>query len=123
MAFSAKKFNKQDLFEFKPPAGYEYKKLYEAVEIYKGLNPDSTDAPCFMVRALYINKKSKFGESPTIATNGFYINLPKHQLDTVKEIMSDEEAIDAINRGAVGIEIYDYVKEGKTYQSVRWVDI
>lgn len=113
MAFTISKFNRTKLFDFTAPEGFEYKSLEQAKEI----------KDVFPVRAVYINTKSKFGDAPVMATDDFFINLPKHQLESVKSIMADSEAVHAINAGFVAIQIYDYEKDGKTYQGVNWKDV
>lgn len=110
MPFNFNSLNKGKLFDFVPNANMEYKNLLHAKEIANG----------FKVLACYINKKSKYGDSPVVATENFFINLPKWQLDNVKAIMANQDAIKAINEGKVFIEIYDYEKGGKKYQGVNW---
>lgn len=125
MAFSVKKFNARK-FDMSPAKDTPYMKLSEL---------DATDAP-FIVGALYVNKKSKFGASPVAAIVGVdeatgesgiaaLVNLPKFQLDAVESMIEDEEAVAAINAGKVGFTIREYYSE--TYAvncySAEWVDL
>lgn len=75
------------------------------------------------VNALYINKKSKFGDSPVIVTDNELVNAPGHMLDTVLEILVDGESLSLINGGYVGFKIYAYTNEYGEHFGVEWVDI
>ena len=79
----------------------------------------------YRVRAIYINRKSKFGESPVIALDNCLINLPQHTMEQVEGILSNDEAIAGINNGECGIKIYQYnsTKYNKVCYSVEWVNI
>ena len=83
------------------------------------LNPDSV----YTVRMLYINKKSKYGDAPCAVLDGNIVNLPKHALDTVLDIINCAEAVEAINNGKFGIKSVSYEKDGKTLYAPEWVDI
>lgn len=81
----------------------------------------------YRVRALYINKKSRYGDSPVAVIDEgekmFRVNMPKFFTDTINQMLLDEEAITAINNGAFGFNIYPYDKDGRTCFSVNWIDI
>ena len=76
------------------------------------------------VRAIYINTKSKFG-APIVATENELINLPSYMLNECKAIIEDQDDVDAINAGKVGIVFEEF--EDKTFHKkcigVRWVDL
>lgn len=87
-------------------------------------NPKSKNGNRYTVRGFYINRKSKFGEAPVAVLDNEYCNLPKHLLDSVTDICGDPEAVEAVNAGKFGMEIYTYTsKEGNTCYSVTWVDL
>lgn len=113
----ANKYNKVNLFDFTIPKDFEYRSLHDL------FNDNGKDC-VYEVRALYINKKSKFGESPIVATNQYLVNLPKHMTDTVKEMMRDEEFVNAVNSGTIGFTIYTYETKNRAElcYSVNWVD-
>lgn len=105
--------SKGNAFTFKIPTGAEFKSV-----------KDLTVGTTYTARLLYINKKSKFGEAPVVATDDSIINLPKHLLDDVKGMISNPEAVDAINEGRVGFVPYEYEsKKYGTCYSIKWVDI
>lgn len=60
------------------------------------------------VKAVFINKKAKFGERPVLVTPSFKMNLPAHLLDDVKEILDDAEAIRLINEGLCNFIVSTY---------------
>lgn len=114
----ANKYNKSNIFNFKAPKDFEYWSLHDL------FNNNGKDC-VYEIKAMYINKKSKFGESPIIATTDCFVNLPSHLTDTVKEMMRDTEVVDAVNSGHLGFQIYTYEtknRKGLCY-SVNWVDL
>lgn len=108
------RFNKG--FRFNPlnTEGYEYRKLGELYEEY-GKDKE------YPVRALYVNE-TKYGESAVAATDGFFINLPSHTVNDVREIIEDDELVQMINEGRVTITIYEYYshKYDGTFYGIRW---
>lgn len=111
----ASKYNHSKKFEFEIPKDFVYMSLHD---LYNNNGSDFV----YDIRAIYINKKSKFGESPVVATSNELVNLPKHLTDTVKEMLTDSEVIDAINNHVFGFTIYTYMNGENVYYSVNWVD-
>ena len=112
----ATKFNKGNKFTFKPVDDAQYVSL----EDLYNKNPEQIHD----VKALYINTKSKFGDAPCVAIDPVIIvNLPKHLLETVKEMINDEECVDAINNNEVKFKIYSYKGStfNKTCYGVKWL--
>lgn len=84
---------------------------------------DLKEQTVYPVEALFINTKSKFGESGVILSGDKLVNLPQHLTPTIKEMRSDEELTDDINAGLFGFTVYSYSgRNGKGY-SVNWCDI
>ena len=109
--------NKMNVFSFQIPKDFEYRSL---IDLFNNNGKDHV----YKVRAVYINKKSRFGESPVFATDDCLVNLPQHLTDVAREIMRDEETVNAINDGKFGFTIYPYVtnnRKGICY-SVNWID-
>ena len=112
----ATKFNKGNKFTFKPADDAQYVSL----EVLYNKNPDQIHD----VKALYINTKSKFGDAPCVAIDPVIIvNLPKHLLETVKEMINDAECVQAINNNEVKFKIYSYRDNtfNKTCYGVEWL--
>ncbi len=112
----ATKFNKGNKFTFKPADDAQYVSL----EVLYNKNPDQIHD----VKALYINTKSKFGDAPCVAIDPVIIvNLPKHLLETVKEMINDAECVQAINNNEVKFKIYSYKDNtfNKTCYGVEWL--
>lgn len=118
MRFS-EKYNKGGLFLINTK-DFEYKSLEELFE-ESGLN----ESVIYILRAIYINTKGKFGNAPVFATDEYLVNIPKHLTDTCIDILSDGESVALINAGAVGFTIYKYTDStfGKTCYGVKFVDI
>lgn len=102
--------NNVNRFDFVQAKNVEYKKLSDLYE---------DNVKQLKINSLFINTKGKFGESPVATADGFNINLPTHLLETVKEMIQDEDVIELANQGNLGIEIYQYEtkKWGKNYSS------
>ena len=116
----SKKFNTEKLFNIETE-DFEYMSLEDlakATESYE-------EPPVFVIRGVYINRKSLYDPAPVIALDDYYVNLPSHLLPACEEMLHDRLAIDAINAGACGFRIEKYFQ--KRYQrecySVEWVDI
>ena len=81
----------------------------------------------YLLRALFINSKSRFGDAPVAVVgegdNMVKVNLPRFMLDTVKQMLLDDEFIEAVNNKTVGLNIYPYDKDGRTCFSVSWLDV
>lgn len=75
------------------------------------------------INGLYVHK-SPLGDSAVVidAENKKLVNLPSHLGETVREILQDREAIEAIKQGKVGYSIYKYDSHGKTCYSIMFVD-
>lgn len=79
----------------------------------------------FVIRAIYLNNKSKFGTAPLVITDGAKVNFPRHMLDVCNDILADMDAIDAINNGAAGFTVYTYVDatSGRTCYSANFCNV
>lgn len=76
------------------------------------------------VNGLYCHK-SQLGDSPVIidAAAKQLVNLGSFMGETVREILADSEAVEAIKSGKVGYTIYEYESHGKKCYNVNFVDI
>lgn len=99
----ANRFNKGRKFDV-DTSNFEYESL---ADLFNANGKDKV----YPLTAIYINTKSKFGDAPVFATDTCFVNVPSHMLDTAKEILSDDDAIDDINKGRVGFTIYPYTAE------------
>jgi hypothetical protein len=114
----ASKFNK-DVRKFTlDTEGFEY---YNLSDLYENNGADEV-YPLF---GFYINKKGNYGDAPVAYTDEYFVNLPQHMLEVVKNIMTDEEGVQDINEGKVGFKIYEYMdeKHNKKCYSIRFEDI
>lgn len=131
MSFAAK-YNKGSRFDLNTKEFTEY---YSLSALYK----QNGESAQYQIGAIYINRKSHYGDAPVFAvvdpkykddegkkTGGYFVNMPEHMLDDVKDILNDVEAIDEINAGKVGFEIEPYeLKDykGKTFYKIRYIDL
>ena len=115
-----KKFNTEKLFNI-DTENFEYMSL----EDLAASTASSEEAPVFIVRGIYINRKSIYEPAPVVALDDCYVNLPNHLLEVCEEMLHDRVAVDEINKGACGfrIEKYHQKRYDKDCYSVEWVDI
>ena len=105
--------NESGKFKRKLPQGSPYKKLSELEE-----------GKTYTVIGGFISHKGNYGDHAVLALDeGFYADLPKHMTKTVKEILADGEAVEAINSDHCGISTYKYQKDGKTFTSCNFVNL
>lgn len=103
------KYNKGNRFDFEAPENFEFVKP-------KDLYEDKNENNKRPLKALFINSKSKFGDSPVAVTTTELVNLPNHMAEDVKEMMQDDEVIELVNNDKVMINIYTYNNQfGKCY--------
>lgn len=110
------KYNKGNPFNFEAPEDFEFVKPKDIFEDKKEENKRT-------LKALFINTKSKFGDSPVAVTNTELVNLPNHMSDDVRAMMNDDEVVEMINNDEVMIEIYTYENSYGTCYGVKFVEI
>lgn len=111
------RFNNSNVFGI-DTTGYKYVGLEEL----HNTNPDATHK----ILGLFINNKGKFGAEPNaIIDHKIIVNMPRHLLDTVNELLDDNKYIEYIRQGHVAFKVYQYHsnKYNKDAYSVTWLDI
>lgn len=111
MGFASKHNHSGNQFTYKLES-QDFKKLSELEEGKK-----------YQIRGLFISHKGNYGDHPVAVGNDFFIDLPKHATQDVKDIIADESDCKAINDGLVGITPRPYEKNGKQYIGFDWVDL
>lgn len=102
--YSFAKFNKERLFDI-DTTEFDYVDLED-------LYNKNGEGAVYQVRGLYIGTKSNYDpETPILATNEEYVNLPVHQLAEVKAMLADKRAIEGINNGVCGFKIEKYYQK------------
>lgn len=99
---------------------FQYTKL---ADIFNSENEGGKDV-IHNINGLYVHK-SQLGDSSVIIDekNKRLVNLPSHTAETVREILSDDEAVQTIKDGKVGYTIYEYNSHGKKCYSISFVDL
>lgn len=93
-----------------------------------------TQGKPYVIDGLYVQNKGKFGAEPVAINTDDHvlINLPHFLVDDVKEMLTDQEVIDAIKAKKVGIQVTHYTNEYSkkdsngnliSFCSVEWVDL
>lgn len=75
------------------------------------------------INGMYIHK-SQLGVSPVIidAENKRLVNLPQFTADTVRDILGNRDAVDAIKANKVGYTIYEYESHARKCYGITFVD-
>ena len=109
--------NRNSKFVFRGREGMEYKDL-------KTLYQTVGENGIITVRGFF-TKIGNFGKQSVLISDNEYINLPSHLNDTVEQIINDDEMVEEINNGAVGVKIYKYTakKYNKECYSINFVGI
>ena len=110
------KYNKGNLFTHRTNGNEAYITLKE---LYQELGEKEP----VQVLNFFINTKSKFGDYPIAVTQRFLVNLPKHLLATVQEMLQDEEIASLANSGKLCFVIYQYTGKNGDGYSVNWVEL
>ena len=110
------KYNKKPVFNYDATKKRDYTNLKSLYETF------GTDKK-YVVHALFINTKSRFGNAPIIVTDRYMVNAPKHLLETVQEMMNDHELVDLVNERKVGFKIYEYQGRNGNGYSVEWIEL
>lgn len=120
----SKRFNTEKLFNI-DTTDFEYHSLEELACEPCHEPGDEPEYGVYVVRGIYINKKSLYDPSPVIALDDCYVNFPAHLLDVCQEMLSDRLVINAINEGHCGFRVTKYRQKrfNKDCYSVEWVDL
>lgn len=118
MTTFAKKFNKTGFGI--DTTDFAYCKLSD---IYNSENEGGGDC-IHGINGVYVHK-SQLGDSPVIidAANKRLVNLPQHLAETIREILSDADAVSDIKNGRVGYTIYTYESHNRTCYGISFVDL
>lgn len=107
MSSLAKLLNKERLFTV-DTSSFEYTNLENLFE-------RDGEGKAYKIRGAYIGTKSEYAdESPILAIDDCYVNLPQFQLDAVKEILGNKILISGVNDGKLGFIIETYEKKLKS---------
>lgn len=115
-SFASKHASNARLFLFDIPEHFTYKDLAKVAQEYGIGYP-------FKLKAIYINRKGKFGPQPVLATENELVNAPHHMMDGVNDILADAESVNMINDGVVGFKLYTYENSFGQQFGVEWIDI
>lgn len=109
-------FNKRNQFQYDNELDRDYCKLSELVDC------NGTDA-IYIVEALFINTKSRYGDAPVLVTSQWLVNAPAHLTDTVRQMIATPEIVDAINARQVAFKVYQYISNNRICFSVEWLTV
>lgn len=77
----------------------------------------------YNVKGMYVNTKGKFGDEPVLILDICLLNAPKHTLEAVNTIRTNDEHVKAVNDGKLGIKLYTYDNQYGTQYGVEWIDL
>lgn len=111
------RFNNSNVFDI-DTSNYKYVSLET---LY-----DTDPTAQYKVLGFFVNTKGKYGAEPNaIIGNNLIVNLPRHLLETVNELLDSDDYIQYIKEGHVGFKIYQYHsnKYNRDAYSVTWLDL
>lgn len=111
----ASKYNKVNRFTFQVTGEMPFTSLKELEGNYPGKE--------HKINSMYISHSGKYGDAPVYITDENFVNIPSHLLESTKQMLNDEEFVEAVNSGKVGFTIYTYQSNGKECYSVNFVDL
>lgn len=105
-------------FDYEIPATHEFASLHDL------FNQHGADK-VHLIKAMFINKKSRYGDSPILVTENELVNAPNHLTETVKAMIADGELVDAVNANRIGFKIYTYKtkKYNGTFYGIQWEEL
>lgn len=110
MGFDFSKLNHRGNLFTISTEGMEGKK---SSEVYKEIG----DAPLIM-RAIFINKDTGYGESVSVVTNNSIIYFSKSSLDIAREIRENEDAVRELNEKGAYFKITEF--ESKKFKKIGY---
>ena len=94
--------------------GYTFKKLSD---LYKN------GVRKVQVFGFFFTKSENYGLQPNAICEGFLLNLPTHQKETISNMLQDDESYNAINNGECTLEIREYQsKYNKTCYEISYTN-
>lgn len=78
----------------------------------------------YPVKGVFITPDNGYGNGACAIIDGEILNLPQHQVENVRAIISNEEAVQSIKDGKVSIVIttYESKKFKKTCFDIDWIE-
>lgn len=96
------KYNKGERkFKYQMPEEAGFKNL-------KDLYNENGEEYVYPLMGLYINSKGYYGDQAVALCPDYFVNLPKHMTETVREMIQDDELVQAINSNNVFFKIEEY---------------
>ena len=94
--------------------GYTFKKLSD---LYKeGVRE-------VQVFGFFFTKSENYGLQPNAICDGYLLNLPNHQKETISNMLQDDECFNAINNGECTLAIREYLsKYNKTCYEIAYTN-
>lgn len=113
----AKRFNTvKAQFDYQAPENTPFAKPTELVQA-NGIDK------VYQLKSCYINKKGLYGNEPVLITDTHFVNAPTHIVETINQILKDEQAVKLINLGKVGFKFYQYQNKFGEQLGIEWVDM
>ena len=103
----ANKYNKSgNRFNYQIPEGSE-PVFVKASELFETIPQNESGV---VIRSMYINSKGKFGAHGVLVASepAISIDCPNHMTDTIKTMIADDEVVEAVNAGKLGVKAYKY---------------
>lgn len=103
----ASKYNKQgNRFNYQMPENSNHV-FVKASELFETIPQNANGV---VVRSMYINSKGKYGDHGVIISDApeILIDCPNHMTDTIRDMIKDDEVVEAVNAGKLAVRAYKY---------------
>lgn len=108
--------NSNPKFTFDIPETHEFK---SPKDLYTHFGKDYV----YTVKGMYVNTKGRYGDEPVLILDVCLLNAPKHTLEPVNIIRTNDDLVKAVNDGKIGIKIYPYDNQYGTQYGLEWFDL
>lgn len=105
-------------FDFQP----KFKDIFLSTKSFYVVTNDKDVEGVYQVHGFFFFD-TQYGDSGAMILDNCNVYIPKHMIDTFKDIKKNRQAIQAIKDGGLGISLHTYKSHGKECVGINLVDI
>lgn len=105
-------------FNYQP----KFKDIFLSTKSFYVVTNDVDNESLYQVHGFFFFD-TQYGESGALILDNCNVYIPKHLVDTFKEIKKDPKAVQAVKDGMLGITLHTYKSHGKDCVGLNLVDI
>lgn len=105
-------------FSYQP----QFKDIFLSTKSFYIVTNDSDNEALYQVHGFFFFD-TQYGESGALILDKCNVYIPKHLIDTFKDIKKNPQAVQAVKDGKLGITLHTYKSHGKDCVGLNLVDI